>query len=76
MYMDIYNNADIDKAIKDVFEKFPDLEYDEEIHYAIYAEVVFAMSGKNINTPYSYAKSVVENILKPQIVEIIKSNHC
>lgn len=73
--MNIYNNEDIDNAIKDVFEKFPELEYNEEIHYAIYTDVVFAMSGKKINSPYSYAKSVVENILKPQITDIVKSNH-
>ncbi len=74
--MDIYKNEDIDRAIKDVFEKVPELEYNEEIHYAIYADVVLAMSGKKIIAPYSYAKSVVENILKPKIAEIIKSNHC
>lgn len=73
--MNIYNNSDIDKAITEVFEKFPDLEYNDEIHYAIYADVVLAMSEKNIKATYSYAKSVVKNILKPQIIEVVKKNH-
>ena len=73
--MNIYNNEDIDNAIKDVFEKFPELEYNEEIHYAIYTEVVFAMSGRKITSPYSYAKTIVESIVKEELMNIIKANH-
>ena len=74
--MNIYNNEDIDKAIKDVFEMFPVLEYNEKIHYDIYADVVLAMNGKKIDTPYGFAKTVTKNILKSKIAEIIKSKHC
>ncbi len=73
--MNVYNNTDIDNAIKDVFERFPELKYNEEIHYAIYTEVVLAMKGRNITSPYSYAKTIVENNVKEELMNIIKANH-
>ena len=73
--MNIYNNSEIDRAIRDVFNKYPELEYNKEIHYSLYADVVSSTVNKNIKSYYSYTKSVVENTLKPMVIELIKSNH-
>ena len=73
--MDKYNNKDIHRAIKDVFDENPELKYDEEKHFSLYIDVLNASVNQKSDNDYGFARSVVYNTLKPEIAELMKS-HC